>query len=440
MKYKESETTELKKSTSEIKEAIIAISAMLNKHNHGEVYFGIKNDGCIIGQEVGNRTLRDISRAISENIEPKIYPRIQQIKIDNKICVKVSFAGKDMPYFAFGRTYMRVADENRQMSAHELENLIIKKNKDKLRWDKEVCPQSKLSNISAKKLKTFLKIAGLKYDTLPNALAKLKILIGRKLLNAAVILFAKTPQKFFPNAKLRCAVFARTDTALIIDRKEFEGDILYLIERAQEYILEHIHIGMRVEGLHRIDIPEVDKEAFREAIINAFCHRDYREHDSVNIAIFKDRLEIRSPGLLYGDLTIEKITTEMVSERRNELIAELFHRIHIIEKWGRGISLILSKEPSTVFKEVGRQFIVVFKRKKTVEKRVTERVTEKVTENQKMILDNISKNKRFTAHELARIVGISERKIKENIKKLKEKGLVKRIGPDRGGYWEVSLG
>ena len=360
MEYRESETVELKKSTSELKEAVISITAILNKHSHGEVYFGIKNDGSVIGQQAGTKTLRDISQAISANIEPKIYPKIQELKINNKPCIKVSFEGKDVLYFAFGRDYMRVTDEDRQISARELEYLIVKKNKDKLRWDNEVCPRAKLSDISVKKLKGFLKNAGLKYDSLFNSLTKLKLLSGRKLLNAAVILFAKKPQDFFVNAKLRCAVFGKIDTSFIIDRKEFEGDIFYLIERAQEYILENIHIGMRVEGLRRIDILEIDKEAFREAIINAFCHRDYREYDSVNIAIFKDRLEIRSPGLLYGGLTIEKITTEMVSERRNELIAELFHRIHFVERWGRGIRLILSKEPQAEFKEVGTHFIVVF--------------------------------------------------------------------------------
>jgi len=476
MKYKESETIELKKSTSELKEAIISMSAILNKHKRGELYFGIRDDGRVVGQDAGKRTLRDISRAISAKIEPKIYPVIRLIKIDSKVCIKISFKGKHTPYFAFGRAYIRVADENWQMSARELENLILKKNKDKLCWDKEVCPQAKVSDISVKKLKAFLKIAGLKYDTALNALAKLKIIRGRKLRNAAVILFAKTPQKFFPNAKLRCAVFARRDTALIIDRKEFEGDIFYLIEKAQEYILEHLHIGMRVEGLYRIDVPEIDKEAFREAIINAFCHRDYREDDSVNIAIFKDRLEIRSPGLLYGGLTIEKIRTESVSERRNELIAELFHRIHIVEKWGRGIALILLKEPAVVFKEVGRQFIVVFKRKKTAEpltrkkvaekvvrkggqisgqkkrqvgvvekvvenvpQRLAERLVEGLAENQKKILDLMKARPYISKRELSHEIGISPTAIDKNIKVLKEKKLLKRVGPDRGGHWKAVM-
>lgn len=208
-----------------------------------------------------------------------------------------------------------------------------------------------------------MRTSGLTYDSLENALKKLRVYQDEKLLNTAVLLFGKKPQSFFPNAKLRCAVFGTTDTAYPIDMKDFEGDVFSLIEKAEDYILQNIHIGMRVEGLQRIDIPEIDKEAFREAIINAFCHRDYHEYDSVNIAVFKNRVEIRSPGLLYGGLTIKKIKTGMVSERRNELIAELFHRVHFIEKWGRGIRLILSKEPTAEFKEVGTHFIVVFYRK-----------------------------------------------------------------------------
>lgn len=441
MKLKESETVEFKKSTSDLKDAIVSISAILNKHGAGELYFGLGNDGTVLGQQVSAKTLRDVSKTISDHIEPKIYPKIQSLKIRHKPCIKVSFEGKDAPYFAYGRAYMRTADEDLRLSARELEHLILKKNKDKLRWDTEICRAAKLSDISVKKLKSFLKISGLRYDSTRNALSKLKLLSGGKLLNAAVILFAKKPQDFFPNAKLRCAVFARTDTSFIVDQKEFEGDLFYLIEKAEEYILEKIHIGMRLEGLRRIDVPEIAREAFREAIINAFCHRDYREYDSVNIAVFKDRLEIRNPGLLYGDLTIERITTEMVSERRNELIADLFHRIHFIEKWGRGIRLILSKEPDARFKEVGTHFIVTFRRKgvpasvaQEGEEKTVEETGEKTVEKIQLL---IRQNPRITQQELMRQTGLSRRGVEWNLAKLKAKGLLRRIGADKGGYWEV---
>ncbi|MDP2921211.1 MAG: ATP-binding protein [Candidatus Omnitrophota bacterium] len=74
MKYKESEILELKKSTAELREAVIAIAAMLNKHGKGRVYFGIKNDGSIIGQDIGENTIREVSQIITDNIEPRIFP------------------------------------------------------------------------------------------------------------------------------------------------------------------------------------------------------------------------------------------------------------------------------------------------------------------------------------------------------------------------------
>lgn len=201
---------------------------------------------------------------------------------------------------------------------------------------------------------------------------------------------------------------------------------------------------MRLEGLRRVDVPEIDKEAFREAIINAFCHRDYYEYDSVNIAVFKDRVEVRSPGLLYGGLTIDQIKREMASERRNELIAELFHGVHIIEKWGRGISLILSKETDTEFKEVGTHFVVVFKRKEIDKEtgtapQITPQVTPQVglTKLESEILDEILKNTGISRNEISKNLGISPDTIKEYIEKLKRKGVLERKGKTSGGYWEV---
>jgi ATP-dependent DNA helicase RecG len=462
MKFIESETVELKKTTSEIKEAIVSIVAMLNKHQHGELFFGINNTGLVTGQNVTDKTLRDVSKAISDNIEPKIYPAISHLKIEGKSCVKVRFKGSDVPYFAYGRAYIRVADEDRQLSAKALEGMFLKKNRDKLRWDTEICKEAKLTDVSAQKVKSFLKNSGLKYDALQNALEKLKLLVDGKLLNAAVILFAKKPQVFFPNARLRCAVFGTTDTTFTIDMQDFEGDLFFLIAKAEEYILKNIHIGMRLEGLRRVDVPEIDKAAFREAIINAFCHRDYREFDSVNVAVFKDRVEIRSPGLLYGGLTIETIRTKMVSERRNELIAELFHRIHFIEKWGRGIKLILSKEPGTKFSEIGTKFIATFKRnsyyedkkgkgkwaedttqKKGVEgsqkdtQKIPRKYPEELIGNQLNLLALLEKDGSFTREQLAEKLNISPETVKKNLAKLKHKKLIKRIGPDKGGHWEI---
>ena len=441
MKIQETETVELKKSTSELKEAVISLAAMLNKHQQGEVWFGIRNDGAVAGQQVSEKTIRDASKAIADHIEPKIYPVIEQVTIDTRQCLHVQAEGKEHPYYAYGRAYIRVGDEDRQLSAKELENLILDKNRDRLRWDTEVCAKATVDDIGPGKLKSFLKLCGLKFDTIPNSLEKLNLVKDGRLLNAAVLCFARRPEKFFPNARLRCAVFGTLDTTFTISMQDFYGDPFYLIKKAEEYILEHINIGMRLEGMLRVDVPEIDPEAFREAIINAFCHRDYREYDSVNIAIFKDRVEIRSPGLLYGGLTVLDIRKKMVSARRNELLAELFQRSHRIEKWGRGIKMILEREPLTEFEEIGTvQFVATFKRK-NVEALQTEKFEEATQKSSQKssqkIIDLISDNMNITIEELATELNISSRAVKKQLAKLKQEGVICRVGPDKGGHWEI---
>jgi ATP-dependent DNA helicase RecG len=174
LKFQETETVELKKSTSELKEAVISIVAMLNKHQRGEVMFGVRSDGAVVGQQVSDKTIRDISKAIADHIEPKIYPVIEQVAVDAKQCVKVQVEGKERPYYAYGRAYIRVGDEDRQLSARELENLILEKNRDRLRWDTEVCAKATVDDIGPGKLKSFLKLSGLKFDTIPQLPRKIE--------------------------------------------------------------------------------------------------------------------------------------------------------------------------------------------------------------------------------------------------------------------------
>jgi len=206
---KETENLEFKKSTSELKEGIKSICAILNKHGKGKLIFGI-----------GKNTLRDISQQISNSIEPKIFPKVFEEEIKGKSCVVVEFEGDGVPYFAYGRAYIRVADEDRLLSAKELEKLILGKNKNKLRWDSEICEGATLKDIDEKTLNWFLKLAEKEPTNVKADLNKLGLVKDNELTNSSIILFSKFPQNYFRNAKLRCAVFGTEDTLVSIDMKE----------------------------------------------------------------------------------------------------------------------------------------------------------------------------------------------------------------------------
>jgi len=451
IQLQETETLELKKSLAELKQGLVSMVAILNKHGNGELWFGVAPDGRVVGLEANEKTLRDVSQAIAAHVEPRIYPHIEIVSRNDKTCLHITFSGQEAPYFAYGRAYMRVADEDRQISARELENLILHKNKEAMRWDNQICEAGTLSldSLDTAKIRRFVEKAGLTWDNPENALDKLELRKDGQLLNAVRLFFASQPP-----LQLRCAVFATTDTVTIIDRHDFDGNILELIEEAQKYILKNIHIGMRIEGLYRVDVPEISMEALREAIINAFCHRDYRDPDYVQIAIFKNRVEIRNPGKLYGGLTIADLHRGNVSQRRNPLIADLFRRIEMVEAWGRGMTLIHQNAPAVAFREVGQLFIASFERPsylaegidttqevigttgKTTEKKKT---TGKTTGKGAVLLEHLRFQPQMTITELAELLGLTADGVNYHLRKLQKDGLLLRVGGRKTGHWEVLL-
>jgi len=449
----ESETVEFKTSLAELKQGLISLVAMLNKHGQGDLWFGVTPSGQAAGLMVNDKTLRDVSQALAAHIEPRLYPEVTAQQVAGKTCLRVQATGHQKPYFAHGRAYIRVADEDRQMSARELESLILKRNSAALRWDNEPC-STPLAELNPHKIRRFLERAGLPWgddDSPANALAKLGLLQGGQLLNAARLFFADQP------IQLRCAVFASTTSATILDRHDFDGDILALIEEAEKYILKNIHIGMRLDGLRRVDVPEISRAALREAVINAFCHRDWRHPDYVQVAVYKNRVEIRNPGGLFDGLTFEEMRRGNVSHRRNPLIADLFRRIEMVEAWGRGMPLILQNAPGVEFREIASLFVASFERPsatagttqettketpktglKTSQKTSQKTGLKKTAKRQASILQQLRQQPQTSVTELARATGLSPNGVKYHLTQLKQAGQLKRIGPDKGGHWQVT--
>lgn len=467
----ESETVELKKSLAELKQGLISLAAMLNKHGQAELWFGIAPNGKAVGLEINEKTLRDVSQAIAAHIEPAIYPRITQQRIEGKQCLHIKVEGWQQPYLAYGRAYMRVADEDKKLSASELKNLILQSNRDALRWENEPSDLT-LEQLNPEKISRFLARADLPPDSVANALEKLDLLRQGTPINAAKLFFADAP------IQLRCAVFATHTSSTIIDRHDFDGDVLELIEEAEKYALKNIHIGMRLEGLRRVDVPEIPLKAIREALVNAFCHRDWRDPDFVQVAVFKDRLEIRSPGSLYGNLTFDEIRQGNVSRRRNPKIAELLRRIHLVEAWGRGVPLILENAPDASFIEIGGLFITRFTRPSAAEAAAEadartgantgtetpatnpksgpktglktrpetspktglkhpDNAKETPRKHQETLLRHLRQHPMASVPELMQVTGLSSNGVKYHLNQLKRAGKLRRHGPTKGGYWEV---
>lgn len=292
--YKESEILELKRSTSELKEGIISIVAILNKHQGGSLYFGIRNNGEIIGQTIGEETLRDVSKAIASHIEPRIYPKVTSETIEGKSCILVDFRGNETPYYAYGRAYIRTGDEDRQLSTKELENLILKKHK--VSWEEGISEKT-IGDVSTKTLRDFVKRANearrinFRFTTVTSVLNKLNLLKDGKLLKATETLFCENN-----SLEVQTAVFAGIDKLTFLDIRQITGSIFNVLEQSESYVKEHINWRADLTESGRKEIPEIPLRAVTEALVNSLCHRDYANLKGNEIAVFKDRIEIYNPG------------------------------------------------------------------------------------------------------------------------------------------------
>ena len=140
-------------------------------------------------------------------------------------------------------------------------------------------------------------------------------------------------------ARIQCGLFKGTNKVHFLDRKEFDGSVLEQIENAITFLIQHLNIGAEIKGLYRKDIYEIPEEILRELVTNAVMHRNYLLSSYIQICIFDDRIEIVSPGGIFGGLTIQDIL-EGRSSVRNEVLADAFLKMQLVEHWGTGLKRI----------------------------------------------------------------------------------------------------
>ena len=365
---RESEILEFKKSTGELSEGVISIAAMLNKHGSGELYFGVRNDGTVLGQQIGESTLRDVSQVVAAHIDPKIFPTIELVYLDDKPCIYVKFTGDDAPYLAYGRGYIRVADEDKQMPASELEDYILRKNIRKDTWDSETSDKTP-ADVDDAVLQVYLERANraerisFTYSTKEDVLNRLDLIENGKLKNAARALYVG-----WPLLEIQMAIFAGTERLTFNDIQRESGSVTDLIKAAERYIRNNTRWRVVFDGsLQRKEIPEIPMDAIREAIINSYCHRDYRSSQNNEVTIHSDRIEIYNPGTFPEGMTPEDYFKGNIrSIKRNPLLAQLLYYTKDIENFGTGLKRIsdecAANNVKVDFQMMKHGFVVVFYR------------------------------------------------------------------------------
>ena len=319
----EGHNLELKKSTSLRQEIGEAVSAFANTDG-GVILIGISPDGEIVGVDIGKKTLEDLANGIKENTDPRIYPQMKIHNVDGKNLIEIIVKEADeKPVFFQGHAYQRVGRTSPRLSVSRIRELT-KQERKAFTWDEKICEGANLEDIDDNKVKWFLDKArrerNLDIDiNTPaiEALEKLELARNGRLTNAAVLLFSKNTQKFFRQAKLRCARYKGTTPITFIDLKIIEGNLIDQVEEAENFVLSHIKRAAKIVMFKREEVWEYPPNALREAIVNAVCHRDYSNTSDITIGIFDDRIEISDPGNLPEPLTPAMLKKQHKSIPRN---------------------------------------------------------------------------------------------------------------------------
>ncbi len=447
----ESETLEFKRSTGQRTEAMHDLCAMLN-HRGGRVLFGVDPQGKIVGQQVSGRTLEDISQEIQQ-IEPPVFPQIDCVDVKpglQVIVVQVS-TGPNRPYGYKGQAYKRVGNTSRRMSRDEYNGMLIERVHGERRWETEPVDGWAVADLDRTEITRTIDEAirrGRMED--PGTRDPMELLRGlgllrdEALLRAAVVLFGKRErlEAEFSQCSLRVAKFRGTDKSDFLDNRQLHGHAFELLIQAERFLRENLPIAGRVvpDLFERQDDPLYPPVALREALANAFCHRDYSiGGGSVAVAIYQDRLEITSSGTLHFGLTPEKLFEPHESLPWNPLIARVFYRRGIIENWGRGPLKMaeLTERAGLPRSEIDEQAGCVVVRFRPSRYIPPHQVKQDLTERQRAILEFLATARCCARKRIVAALNQPELAVRDDLERLRGLGLVETSGHGRGAVWRL---
>lgn len=344
----ESETLELKRNTRTRREATQTMCAMLN-HRGGRVLFGVSPEGNVHGQQVSDQTIEEVSAEI-QRIEPPVFPAIERIPVGSN-CDVIMVSGNQgymKPYTYRGTAYRRVGNTTLKMPRDAQDRVLIERVHSDQRWENQPATGWSVDDLDLSEILLTVeesirrgRVSDPGTRDPEELLRGLGLVKDGVLLRAAVVLFGKTElvELEMPQCLLRVARFRGIDRAEFLDNRQFRDNAFGLLLKAERFMRENLPVAGRIEPnlFERVDEPLYPPEALREALANAFCHRDYTiGGGSVAVAIYDDRLEVTSSGTLHFELTAEQLFLPHESLPWNPLIANVFYRRGIIEQWGRG--------------------------------------------------------------------------------------------------------
>ncbi|MCH4887391.1 AAA family ATPase [Acidaminobacter sp. JC074] len=406
------------------------VSAYANYHS-GTIVFGINDDGEVIGVDKVDSLKLSIEHAIHDAIDPVPYYDINVAEEDGKTLVLLNvYKGEHTPYNYSGKPYQRKDTSSVQVDRISHRELIL--NGQNMGFDELEYRDDNLSFAFLRsRLKQFMGIDNLTDDLLRTLELK-KI---SNFVNAAALLSDFNPIK---SSVINMIAYKDDTVREIIDREVLETiSLVEQYEACLRFYRKHINTSEKIQGPYRETVEEVPLVAYREAITNAIIHRDYLRGAAIRIQVFSNRIEIVSPGSLPIGLSVDEYEIGNISIVRNRIIADVFRRLGIVEKFGTGIQRIkeyyrdLSEQPK--FMVYDNSVTVVLPRNTEVSRvsQKTTKVVANMTEREQRVYLLLQEKESVTRAEIEQVLQLKRSQSGELLKSMKEKDVILMIGSGR---------
>jgi len=352
IKHGESEAVEFKKSTGLLREGIETICAFAN-HKGSYLIFGMEDDGTVIGQQISDDTIKNVANAVNLNTEPKLYPTIETVKIDNKDCLLITIEESPLkPHLAYGKAFIRVGASNQRLDRDRYEYLLQQRYNG-YGFDHLVRNDANLDDIDGEAVYDFLEVANSVRSFNENLflgvdviLQKLDLMKEGKLTNAALLLFGTEPLKFFCNHfEIKCGDFFQdSGYKEIVNDQEYNDNLITNFKTSLSFILKSIQKRSAKQDVNRIESYELPVSVIRDALVNMIVHRDYRQNIKSTVEIRPSIISFYNPAQLFEPtINIERLSKVHPSRPGNKLIAKIFYLMGLFENWGGGTLHIISE-------------------------------------------------------------------------------------------------
>ena len=429
----------------------------------GMLYIGIKDNGEVCGVQDAKKLMEDIPNKVRDMLG--ILVEVNLKEKDGKQYLEIATETYPYPISFRGKYYQRSGATNQELKGAALDCFMLRKQGKT--WDGVPVPYLKvedLDNATFDLFRKYAKRSGRMDDTdlmddNHGLLEKLRLYEGDYLKRAAALLFHPDPERYVTGAFVKVGFFR--EGMDLVYQDEVHGNLFQQIIKLMDLLCtKYMKAIITYEGIHRIETLPMPREALREALLNACINKDYAEPSPIQIRVYENKLEIVNGGVLPDGWTVKTLLSSHRSFPYNPDIANTFFRSGEIEAWGRGNERIIMackkdgfSTPEFRYDASGIWTIFNFKYPeratiqddpKTAQKR-DQKATRKRPESDQSkqedaIIELLKENPYITRKEISGLLGLHDSSVKRRLASLQEKGAIKRVGPDKGGYWEVQKG